>query len=484
MNKSFLCVLAAVIFNLSCTEKKPSAPPNIIFIIGDDISWNDLGCYGNPVIRTPNIDRLASEGIRFDNMFLTISSCSPSRISIMTGRYPHNTGAAELHTPVPAHLALFPELLKDAGYYTAQAGKWHEGEVTLRAYDTLLAGREINGDGGEEQWLNLLKARPQDQPFFFWLAPFDAHRTWSADDFRQPHDPATEVVIPPFLVDTEETRQDLASYYNEIGRIDYYIGELQKELDRQGIADNTIIIFMADNGRAFPRSKTRMYDSGMKTPFVVKWPEGIQQKGKVCKSLVSSIDIAPTLLELAGADTAATIQGVSFAGLLEQPESEFRHYVFAEHNWHDYQAYERMVRTKDFLYLVNARPALTNCGPIDSNQSPSHLALKAAKEEGEITALQHDVFLTPRPVEEFYHCQRDTLQAHNLINDTEYTTIIDQLQSTLDLWRQQTGDTEPETLTPDWYHRQTGEALGAKGVRGEMPGAAKNADNINHKGPF
>ena len=483
MHQWFLWLMVVVVLQTGCTQQSPE-PPNIIFIIGDDISWNDIGCYGNPTIKTPHIDQMAENGLRFTNMYLTASSCSPSRTSIISGRYPHNTGAAELHTPLPEHLSFFPELLQRAGYFTAQAGKWHEGEITKRAYDTMIVERAMNGAGGEEQWLSLLQSRPKDKPFFFWLAPYDAHRDWSADDFRNAHDPATEVTIPAAMIDTQETRQDLASYYNEIGRIDYYIGELQKELEKQGVAENTVIIFMADNGRPFPRSKTRVYDSGMKTPFVMQWPSGIEKIGEVCGSMISSIDIAPTLLELAGAESSETIQGRSFAKLLDQPETAFRNYIFAEHNWHDYEAYERMVRTKDYLYLVNLRPELTNAGPIDSNQSPSHLALKAAKEDGSLTALQNDVFLTPRPTEEFYNCQQDSLHEHNLINDPEYTTMVEQSRETLRQWQQQTGDTEPESLTPDWYHRDTGEALDAKGTRGEMPGSARSADKINAEGPF
>lgn len=486
MRRISIILFIVLIISQGCSkqEAENENQPNIIFIIGDDISWNDFGCYGNPTIRTPNIDKMAAEGLKFTNVYVTSSSCSPSRTSIITGRYPHNTGAAELHTTLPEHLSFFPELLKEAGYYTAQAGKWHEGEATLRAYDTLLAGTSINGEGGEAQWINLLQSRPKDKPFFFWFAPFDAHREWSTEGFREPHDPETEVTIPPQLVDTKETRQDLASYYNEIGRIDYHIGELEKELERQGIADNTIIIFMADNGRPFPGSKTRMYDSGMKTPFIVKWPKGIKNKGKESASMVSSIDIAPTLLELGGAETSSTIQGISFAGLLNKPEAGFRKYIFAEHNWHDYEAYERMVRTEDYLYLINLRPELTNAGPIDSNQSPSHKALKDAKEKGELTPLQNDVFLVPRPVEELFNCNSDPFQAHNLIYNPEYAGIAKELRTTLKQWQQQTADTEPEFLTPDWYHRETGKPVEAKGVRGEMPGAAKNADKSNLSGSF
>ncbi|WP_229217000.1 sulfatase family protein [Dyadobacter luteus] len=480
-------VLALFCIDVQAKAKKevgPGSPPNIILIIGDDISAEDIGIYGNKAIRTPNIDKLAKNGLKFDNLFLTASSCSPSRTSILTGRYPHNTGAAELHTPLPQHLTYFPELLKKAGYYSALAGKWHEGENSKRAYDTLLVDKGVNGAGGEKQWLSLLKARPTDKPFFFWLAPYDAHREWSAnDEFKNPYKPQ-DVVVPPSLVDTKETRQDLAYYYNEITRIDDYIGELQAELKRQGIADNTIIIFTADNARAFPGAKTRVLDRGLRTPFVIQWPKGIQGQGESVDALVSSIDIAPTLLEVAGVESPQTVQGVSFSKLFNNPKADFRNYVFGEHNWHDYQGLERSVRSKDFLYLVNERPLLTNEGPIDANQSPSALALKKAKADGNITAYQNEIFLSPRPAEEFFDNRKDPLQARNLIADPVYNKQIAALKRVLLQWKQQTGDSSPKALTPDWYHRENATELPAKGQRGEMPGQSQNADRINHKGPF
>jgi N-sulfoglucosamine sulfohydrolase len=458
--------------------------PNIIFIIGDDISAEDIGCYGNKKIKTPNIDRLARQGIKFTNFYLTASSCSPSRTSILTGRYPHNTGAAELHTPLPAHLDYFPELLKTAGYYTAHSGKFHEGPNTRRAYDLMVNDRPSVGEGGEEKWLDILQNRPKNQAFFFWFATFDAHREWSQDGFRTRHDPDKDVSVPPQLLDTPETRRDLAAYYDEIARIDDYLGDLLAELDRQGIADNTLIIFMADNGRPFPGSKTRVYDTGMRTPFVMKWPKGLAKSGSISESLVSSIDIAPTLLQLAGAKPSATAQGVSFAPLLQKPSAPHRTYVFSEHNWHDYAAYERAVRTRDYLYVVNHRPQYTNEGPIDANQSPSAKALKAARIEGTLSPIQEDIFQTPRATEEFFDVRRDPIQAKNLMADPAYGAEIAKLRRILGQWQQETGDTVPADITPDWYHRETGKPLPAKGQRGEMPGAARQADRINHKGPF
>lgn len=470
------------LFVLSISGASAQTEPNIIFILGDEISWDDIGAYGNTAVKTPNLDKLAKEGIRFDNMFLTASSCSPSRTSILTGRYPHNTGAAELHTPLPGHLTYFPELLRKKGYFTALAGKWHEGPLTKRAYDTLLVDKEANGEGGGNQWLNLLQKRPKEKPFFFWLAAYDAHRPWSEQTIGPKHDPDSQVIIPPTLTDTKETRLDLAAYYNEISRLDYYVGVLQEELEKQGIADNTIIVFTADNGRPFPGSKTRLTDAGVKTPFIVKWPKGIRP-GQTSQSLISSIDIAPTLLEAAGVKPVESIQELSFFSLLKNPEKELRKYIFAEHNWHDYAAYERSVRSKDFLYIINKRTELDNGGPIDANQSPSAKALKAAKSKGKLTLLQNDAFIKPRPSEEFFDCFKDPLQVINLAKDKSYAARMDVLKTVLKNWQDQTGDTFPENGTPDWYDRETGKTLPANGKRGEMPGKARNADKINVKGP-
>jgi arylsulfatase A-like enzyme len=477
--------LSLLLFCLAvgCSRKSnEQQAPNIILIIGDDISWDDIGCYGNTSIHTPNIDRLASEGLKFNNAFVTSSSCSPSRCSIITGRYPHNAGAAELHTPLPARLKLFPELLRAKGYYSALLGKWHEGEATARAYDTLLPGTQHNGSGGELQWINMLQARPKDKPFFFWFAPFDAHRPWSDDNMQHHHNPQ-KITVPGTLVNDPITRTDLTAYYDEISRLDLYIGKLVNELEAQGIADNTMIIFLGDNGRPFPGSKTRLYDRGIKTPLIMRWKKGIVG-GRQTDALISSIDIASTLLACAGIPAPETFQGVSFQTLFQHPDQKFRNYIFAEHNWHDYAAYERCVRTDSFLYILNKHPEWDNGGPIDANQSPSARALKAALTKAALDSLQRDAYLQPRSAEEFYDNLKDPLQKHNLINEARYAAQISVLKNILTRWQTDTGDSYPSKLTPDWYDRITGDSLPALGQRGEMPGASNKAESLNAKGIF
>ncbi len=447
------------------------SPPNIVLIIADDVSWNDFGCYGNEVVKTPNIDRLAREGLRFDNVYVTASSCSPSRCSIISGKYPHSNGAAELHTPLPGTEIPFPLLLRQNNYYTAQAGKWHMGEDTYRAFDRNTDKKFgfDNGDGGQNYWVSCLKERPKNKPFFFWLASYDAHRSWGADTFHITHNPQ-EVTVPVYYADTPETREDIASYYNEIARFDYYVGKVRNELEEQGVIDNTVIIVMADNGRPFPRDKTRVYDSGMKTPFIVFWPEGITHRGASSSSLISAVDIAPAILDIAGIKPPEEYQGISFLPVIKNPLAEMRNVVFSEHNWHDYEAHERMARTKDFLYVYNARPKLANCGPADVKRSPSQAALEQVRDQGKLTHAQTDIFITPRPCEELFDVRTDPLQLLNLASIPEYQEELKKMRVLLKNWQFNTGDTTPENLTPDWYDRNTNEKIVFDRKRGTMPG--------------
>jgi N-sulfoglucosamine sulfohydrolase len=479
--------------------------PNVVVFIADDVSWNDLGAYGNEAARTPHIDRLAAEGLTFTNAFLTTSSCSPSRASLMTGRYPHNTGeASELHRPWAAHLATFPELLRAAGYYTAQAGKYHmsqrereDGTTRLSsAFDREEPEARVPGNsGGHGRWLEVTRERPRDQPFFLWLAAIDAHRAWDGDDewdaeaYGPKHDPA-RVIVPPFMVDTPATRTDLASYYNEVTRFDHFVGLVVAELEEQGVLDDTVVVVMADNGRPFPRAKTRLHDAGMKTPFVMRWPGGIRGNGESRDGLVSAIDLAPTFLNLAGVSAAETMQGVSFRATFDDPGARPRRYAFSEHNWHDYEAHGRALRDGDgYLYIRNARPGKAWLGPADSVGSPSHRDLLAAPK---VTAAQADVLLEPRPAEELYHTPTDPEQVVDLVDDPAHADRLTALRRVMDEWQDVTGDSVPEDFSPDYFDRETGYVDKATGKRvsdlrqpeqRDVPGHDRGAERINKSGP-
>jgi arylsulfatase A-like enzyme len=378
----------------------------------------------------------------------------------------------------------FPEMLKQQGYYTGQAGKFHMGKYALRGFNVVQEDAKLNGDGGEDLWIKTLQERPKDKPFMLWYASYDAHRPWGPNDLSGTHDP-TQVTPPFYLADAKGTKGDLAKYYDEIARFDHSIGQVVAELRKQKILENTIIVIMADNGRPFPHSKTRVNDRGMKTPFIIFWPKGIGEKERVCESLVSSIDIAPTFLELASVKIPESVQGVSFKTLLDYPEKAFRNYVFAEHNWHDYEAHERMIRSKDFLYILNSRPQFANSGPADALGSPSFKDLLDLRENGSITPVQADVFLSPRPAEELYKIASDPDQVKNSVSLPEYQNDLKSLRQVLTGWMDQTGDDIPQSLTKDWYMKDSG-TLKTKefGIRREMPGSKRKATQNNHKGTF
>ena len=347
--------------------------PNFVVMLADDLGWNDIGAFGNTKVHTPNLNKLASEGMCFDQAFLTSSSCSPSRASILTGRYPHQTDAEQLHWPIPESQKIFPERLKLAGYFVAAAGKWHLGEAMRERFSVV---REVDTSGfqlpansgvgandkfaesssgddrsGCSEWVNLLRERDSQKPFFLWLAAVDPHRPYEDKISARPH-PPEEVLLPPYHPDTDLVRQDYARYYDEIHRLDRFVGMVLDELEIQKAVDNTVVIFLSDNGRPFPRDKTSLYDSGIRTPLIIRWPSTTKPASR-CRQLVSAIDIAPTILALAGFPAGPSYVGKSFTSLLEGKEAPTRDAVFAEKNWHDYEDRSRAVRDHRFKYIVN-----------------------------------------------------------------------------------------------------------------------------------
>lgn len=451
------------------------ARPNLILLIADDMAWDDCGAYGNKAIRTPNLDRFAREGMRFDRAFLTASSCSPSRSSMITGRYPHSTDAEQLHWPLPKEQVTFTEKLKAAGYWTAAVGKWHLGNEVKDRFDVVReAGAggfqlQVGADGkakkmvteknesGCAEWIPTLQARPKDKPFFLWLAALDPHRDYETNAIPIPHKPA-EVIVPAYLPDAPDTRRDLALYYDEITRLDGFVGQVVAELEKQGIAENTFIVFLSDNGRPFPRCKTTMYDSGIKTPVLVRWP-GTVKPGSVCGSLVSSVDLAPTFLELAGVPVPASIQGESFVPLLKNPTAKTREHIFAEHNWHDFDAHGRAVRSERFKYIRNYDADLPNTPPADAVRSLTFVEMRRLRDAGKLTPAQLAPFHKPKPTEELYDMASDPNEFRNLATDPKHATTLAQLRDTLAKWQKETNDPTTGVRAKDEFDRETGEPL-------------------------
>ncbi len=464
--KSILSLIAL------CLPLVAAEKPNLVLIIADDMNWDDCGTYGHPSIKTPNIDALAKSGMTFQHAYLTANSCSPSRASIITGRYPHNTGAEQLHWPLPKESVTFVELLKNTGYYTAAAGKWHMGEAVKDRFDDVFEastagfilptgtdakpGKMVaKSPSGCEAWVSTLENRPKDKPFFLWLAALDPHRAYEDGALETPHK-KSDIRIPPYMPDTPEVREDFRLYYDEIGRLDQYVGKVVAELEKQGVADNTMIVFISDNGRPFPGDKTTLYDGGIRTPWIVKWPAKIKA-GQKTTSLVSSIDIAPTFVRLAGLKPPASFEGVSFEPTLMDSTTQTRIFVFAEDHWHDYEDHGRAIANRRWKLIHNTYPDLPNTPSADAGRSPTWVAIQSLKEEGKLTPAQRRCLNKPRAEFELYDLKNDPFELINLASNEEHEVRLEEMKEFLKIQFKRTNDYVPSKRTPDEFDRETGD---------------------------
>jgi arylsulfatase A-like enzyme len=431
--KATLAIVAVAAGRRGVAAPANEQQPNILVFVADDAGARHFGCYGNRAIRTPNIDRLSAEGLTADKAMLTTAQCSPSRISILTGRYPHATGAEDLHMPMPERHTTVAGYLRRAGYVTGHMQKVHEGPHSDRQFDWY--------DAGLEGFPALLDAAGQ-KPFFLWVAFNDPHRPYQDHTIAEPHDPA-RVAVPPYMADTRETREDLARYYDEISRMDEVIGRFLGILETRGLEQDTLVVFLSDNGAPFPREKGTVYDGGVRTPLIFRWP-GVVPPGVRHGGLISVIDLAPTFLALAGVEVPDDMQGEDIAAGLRDPGLWRRSAAFSERNWHDCDEHIRSVRTERYRLIHNAYIALPFGSPADVSASPSWLALYERKQNGRLTRQQSLLFETPRPEIEFYDTERDQWELENLAPRPEYQEAIAEHFSILQQWRTATGDFPPE----------------------------------------
>ena len=260
------------------------------------------------------------------------------------------------------------------------------------------------------------------------------------------------------MTDTIKSRQDYALYYDEITRLDRFVGDVVEELQRQNIYENTFILFISDNGRPFPRDKTTLYDSGIKTPFIVHWPKRVKP-GSKSDSLISSIDIAPAFLELASLSSPTIFEGQSFLPILNNPKLMLNRYIFAERNWHDYEDRVRAVRNKKYKYIRNFYNDLPNTPPADVVRSITYREMIRLRNEGKLTKAQKNTFIQPRAKEELYDIQNDPYELHNLALSSDHTKQLKKFRHALAEWQKDTNDIDPPFRTLDEFGREDGQAL-------------------------
>jgi len=405
--------------------------PNILIIICHDLG-QQLGSYGDPSLRTSNLDRLAEEGVRFENHFCTTPLCSPSRGSIITGRYPHTNGLIGL-----AHRGFdlnegemtVAHLLKAQGYETHLFGLEHEArepDIVKLGYEFIHRERPFKCANVTPILVEFLKARAakEGRPFFAMTGYSEVHRRFDQEEYT-PDDPK-EVFIPPYLPDTPEVRLDIAQFHGLIHAVDSCVAEILGTLEEEGLAQNTWVIFTTDHGIAFPRAKSTLYDPGIKTALIMRWPKGFVG-GKVYRELMSNVDLLPTILEAIGAPIRENIEGKSFLALLRGQEYQPREEIFAEKTYHDIYDPIRAIRTKRFKYIRSFEKMPDLPLPSDIRKSLSARSIPQA-------------FKGERAPVELYHLEADPNEMNNLAGKDEYAEIEKELSARLTKWLEETED--------------------------------------------
>jgi arylsulfatase A-like enzyme len=335
--------------------------------------------------------------------------------------------------PLPEGDRILPSYLQDSGYFTGMMAKTHIGPAGERQFQWYSPETSAALPG----FLDSAGTRP----FFLWVGFHDPHRPYRPGAIAHPHAPA-KVRVPPYLADTPETRADLGLYYDATARMDADIGRILAELDRRQLRGRTLVIFLSDNGPPFPREKGTLYDSGTRTPLVLSWPGVIAAGSRFDRGLISTVDLTPTLLEVAGVAPPEEMQGRSFRSMLKDPGSYAgRSYAFSERNWHDCDEHQRAVRTIRFkLIRTDAYTDLPLCITADIGASPSFLALRARLKAHQLTAAQTRLFESPRARLELYDLANDPWELRNVADEPRYAKNVRELAKVLQEWMEQTDD--------------------------------------------
>jgi arylsulfatase A-like enzyme len=428
-----------------------AASTNILFINADNWAFPHAGCYGEPEVRTPNFDRLAREGVLFENAFCMVPSCTPARGVMLTGRPMHALGeGANLWSTLPRELTTYVELLESAGYVAGFSGKgWAPGKFEI-------AGRTQNPAGPQfNSFAEFLSKRPPDRPFCFWHGDVNTSRgrIVRGAGLQAGFDPA-KVRVPANLPDVPEVRNDVADYFEAVERMDRVFGELLKLLDDAGLTESTFVVVVGDNGWQFPRGLANVYDTGTHVPLVVRWP-GRAAPGTKVAEFVDFTDLTPTFLELAGLTPRPQMVGRSLLPLVRGERDPSRDHVFLERERHanvreGHAGYPvRAVRTADFLYVRNLRPERWPVGdPVlwfaveaygDCDPGPSKEFVVGHEHDDRYRRYFAWNF-APRPAEELYDLRTDPGQLDNRADAPQYAADKAKLRTMLDEWMRNTGD--------------------------------------------
>ena len=458
--KSFF-IIHFVFFSIAAiAQEKSLQRPNILWIVCEDISPY-LGVYGEKAVKTPNLDKFASESIRYNYAFTVAGVCAPSRSAIITGMYPSSIGTDHMRTKavskefmppgvpnyaavIPDYVRCFPEYLRLAGYYTTN------NEKTDYQFDAPVTVWDENGPAAS------YKNRAEGQPFFSVFNLFITHESQLARKDSLKVDPAI-VTVPPFYEDTRLTREAIARNLTNIETMDGQVGEILEDLKKEGLYENTIIFFYSDHGGALPWMKREVLDRGIHIPLMIHIPR-TPKAAILDNELVSSVDFAPTVLSLAGVPIPDYMQGQAFLG--SQKSHKRRKYVYAARDRMD-DKYDRVraVRDLDFEYIYNYMPEQPSYQDMSYrvNAVPMMKEMLGLRDQGRLNPYAMAWFKAPKEVEELYDTKNDSYELHNLASDPAYQKKLEELRATFRKWESQVGDLGgiPEAaLVASWWDKK------------------------------
>ena len=455
-----------------------SGRASILLITVDDMNWDSPGCFGGAVPDiTPNIDRMAAEGMRFTNAHVTIAVCTPSRSVLLTGMYPHHNGAEGFQRIRP-DVPTLPAVLGEAGYLCGTIGK-SLGQPEIFKWADEYGGPTQEGQGvfGRQPQVYyrfirdfINKANSKGCPFFIMANSHDPHRPFhgSEKDRKLFHAPGSEVpdpsriykpneiCVPGFLPDLPDVRTEIAQFYSSVRRADDTVGAILRALRESGEESNTLVMFLSDNGMSFPFAKSNCYLNSTRTPWIVRWPGRVKAGSVNREHFISGLDFMPTALEVSGVAPTKKLDGVSFLPLLRGEDQANRDVVFTQYyHVHAGTPYPmRCVQSKRYGHIFNPwsnGEHLYNAEPLSGLTFAA--MQKAAETEPEIR--QRVRLLQYRCVEEFYDVEKDPSALHNLIADPRYTSPADEMRQRLLKWMEQMGDVAIEAFR----HRDSPAAL-------------------------
>lgn len=448
----------------SAQAQDDTPPPNIVWLVVEDMSpW--LPCYGDDTVPTPNLDKLAQQGVRYENAFATSPVCAPARSSLITGMFATRIGSMQMRNNSPSRTAIeanpeaykdipgyeavppafvrgFPEHLRAAGYYTTNNSKQdYQFRCPVGVWD---------GSNGQAHWRN----RAEGQPFFAVFNHGGTHESQTFPESRRRPEVVSpeDVSIPPMYPDTPAVRDALARTYNNIAAMDQWVGQRLQELEDAGLLENTVVMFYSDHGVGLPRGKRSCYDTGTRVPLIVRFPDG-QGAGTTDGRVVSFVDFGPTVLSLAGVEPDDRLDGTPFLGEYAYERGDYRHgHAFSHADRFD-AVYDRVRSVSDGRYRYN-RNYITDEPYLIANayreRIPMTHDLYALREPGaDVTPEQWQMAATQRPAEEFYDTQTDPWEVNNLIDDPAHAERIASMRQSLDAWVEDTGDLGfilPETV--------------------------------------